>query len=484
MSRRLALLLASLVIIIIVSVTLWFGTPRLEEVSPADQAVDVAPETSLRLSFSRRMQAESVQERLSISPRVDGSFNWEGNELVFTPDSPWQAGQSVQVSLPSGARAAGLLPLAIQADNRWEFTVRQPRLAFLFPSDGAANIYLLEPGVGDRTGEVPPPLLQITDNPSGILDFDVEASGEAIYYSARVGQGGSAIYRLALTTPESAPIAILDCPQALCTSPRISPNSDFLAYERTAYPGANEPDYPRVWLLPLSVQKSAAGEPAETPVVVTQAPYPVDDTQNQTLLPHWSPQGLVTYYDSSQKAFIALDPGSGQRDVFPNQTGEPGSWNPDGQMYVVPEILDNTVINPAPDPANFPAVSSHLIRFNRLDGSSQDLTGAEDLEDASPAYSPDGGLLAFARKYLDVTRWTPGRQLWLMGADGQDPHPVSNDPYFNHFNFAWDPEGTRIAYVRFNQTVPTDPPVIWLLDLESGQTSQLVIGGYSPKWIP
>jgi len=91
MSRRLALLLASLVIIIIVSVTLWVGTPRLEEVSPADQAVDVAPETSLRLSFSRRMQAESVQERLSISPRVGGSFSWEGNELVFTPDTAWQA---------------------------------------------------------------------------------------------------------------------------------------------------------------------------------------------------------------------------------------------------------------------------------------------------------------------------------------------------------------------------------------------------------
>ena len=86
MSRRLALLLASLVIIIIVSVTLWFGTPRLEEVSPADQAVGVAPETSLRLSFSRRMQVESVQERLSISlalvaPLAGKAMNWSSPRI-------------------------------------------------------------------------------------------------------------------------------------------------------------------------------------------------------------------------------------------------------------------------------------------------------------------------------------------------------------------------------------------------------------------
>ena len=480
MSRRLALLLAGVIIISALSAILWLGMPRLEEVSPPDQAIDVPAGSSLRLSFSRRMQAESVIERLSMDPPRAGSFTWQDNDLIFTPDQPWETGQAVQVRLAGGSRAAGLLALPIRQESSWTFTIRRTRLAFLFPSDGAANIYLIDPDSGEGT----PPLLLLTDSPSGVLDYDVDARGEAIYYSARVGQGGSAIYRQEMSVPESAPISILDCPRALCTAVRISPSNDFLAYERTAFPGTEGPDYPRVWLLPLTVQNPPTDEPGTAAVVTVEAPFPVDDNQHQSLQPHWSPQGILTYYDSSQKAFIALDLHSEQRSEFPNQTGLPGSWSPDGQAYVVAEILENVLINPTPDTANFPAVSSHLIRFNLLDDSTQDLTGAENLEDASPAHSPDGSKLAFARKYLTVSQWTPGRQLWLMRADGQDAHPLSNEPYFNHFNFAWDPAGTRIAYVRFNQTVPTDPPEIWLLDLASGETLQLVVGGYAPQWIP
>ncbi len=40
----------------------------------------------------------------------------------------------------------------------------------------------------------------------------------------------------------------------------------------------------------------------------------------------------------------------------------------------------------------------------------RNLSGEDQVEDYSPAVSPDGTQLAFARDYFDA-RWTPGRQL-------------------------------------------------------------------------
>ena len=464
MNARWIILIAVLVLLAAAAAIFWLGTPRLEEVSPVDQAADVPAGTAIRLRFSRPMQVDSVVDRLTLSPFRTGQVSTDGNEIVFTPDSAWQAGETVTISLESGARAAGLFQLPLPGEQSWSFTTRRPRLAYLYPFDRAANIYQLDPASGETR--------QLTDNPAGVIDFDIDSQGETLIYSAYIGDSGSAIYSLDLTTPDATPLSILECPQALCTAPRVAPGNDFLAYERTAFPGKDAADYPQVWLLPTSNQQ-------ENP----QEPTLVGDALHQTLEPHWSPGGLLTYYDSTQEAFVLLDPRSGERREIANQTGLPGSWNPDGQAYVVPEILDNPTVDPAPDPATFPAVSSHLLRFN-MDGSQQDLTIEEELEDTAPAFSPDGNWLAFARKYLTLALWTPGRQIWLMRPDGTEARQVTNTPDTNHYNLAWSPDGSQIAYSRFNQNAPTDPPEIWLVDPASGEEAQLVIGGYAPRWIP
>jgi len=97
-------------------------------------------------------------------------------------------------------------------------------------------------------------------------------------------------------------------------------------------------------------------------------------------------------------------------------------------------------------------------------------------------------MLAFARRYLDIARWTPGRQIWLLpilsdGAPGQ-AFSLTDDPYFTHYDLAWSPESDRLAFVRFNQTTLNDPPEIWMVDLETFQENRLVVGGFSPQWIP
>lgn len=488
MRDRLRILLLIAILLCLVAILIYLlGTPRLLAVAPPGGAAAVSPGASLALTFSRPMQAATVTERLNILPSVTGSYAWEGNRLVFTPSHPWPAGETIQVSLAAGGRAAGWLALPLRREASWSFTIRQPRLVYLYPADGAANIYALEPLSGAN--------FPMTNHPGGVQDFQVDFSGTVIYYSVRNGGSGSDIYRLNLPASKSAatPEApdqpaveatpsqelelILSCSRALCRSPAVSPDGRYMAYEHIALPGSDEPNYPQVRLLSLHAQSFPVTD--SSPDLVLAA-----DPLHQTLQPVWSSQGILALYDTNAAAYIFLDPQGGERARLPNKTGQSGAWSPDGRYFLAAEIffLDE---NFSKELTNLePMADSRLLLFDWQQDTIQDLTPEETMEDASPAFSPDGEYLAFARKYLDITRWTPGRQLWLERFGSLEEHPLTDEPLYNHFEFTWSPDGDRLAYVRFNQSVLTEPPEIWLIDPATKQTKQLVIGGYSPQWIP
>ncbi|MBN1149149.1 MAG: PD40 domain-containing protein [Anaerolineales bacterium] len=458
----------------------WWSIPRLLAVSPPDGASALPAGSGFSLSFSRPMQAGSVAERLEIQPDVEGILAWEQNTLTFTPAQPWPAGTSVQVRLAAGSRASGLLALPIPKETSWSFTIRLPRLAYLYPAQGPANIYILNPLSGEST--------PLTNSPSGVQDFQVNAKGSAIYYSARSGAGGSNIYRLLLSGDQlhpqkgeneaqaeaPSPELILPCPEALCRSLAVSPDEQYLAYEHTALPGSDQPNYPQVRMISLAPENLPATESSSTLALPS----------HQTLQPSWSPDGYLTFYDTNTAAFIIMDAGAGERARLPNQTGQPGAWHPNGRFYLAAEIffLDENISDTLTDLE--PLANSHLLLFDWQSGAMQDLTPGENMEDTAPAFSPDGEYLAFARKFLDIQNWTPGRQLWLLHLGDSQARPLTDDPLYNHFELAWSPAGDRLAYVRFNQGALTEPPEIWLIDPFNGQATQLVLGGYAPQWMP
>jgi hypothetical protein len=41
-----------------------------------------------------------------------------------------------------------------------------------------------------------------------------------------------------------------------------------------------------------------------------------------------------------------------------------------------------------------------------------------------------------------------------------------------------------IAYARFNQAKLSELPELWMINADGSNPIQLVIGGYSPTWIP
>ena len=332
------------------------------------------------------------------------------------------------------------------------------RLVYLWPADGPADLYALEP----LSGEV----LRLTEA-AEVLDYSVSPDGLFIYYSASNAQGGSDLHRLDLLhgsdqpggLPE--PEIVLRCVDA-CRNPQRSPDGRWVAYEHLEATPTGGLAGVQVWLLnPATLEIRLAGDPTRR-------------SQN----PQWSSGGLLAFYDLDGKSYVVYNPDTLQTVRLANQTGEPGCWLADGSAYIAAEIyyvnLEGTE----------PVGSSHLLRYPPQGSRPTDLSQGDDIEDTAVACSPDGLTLAFARKYLDPNRWTPGRQLWLVSSDGSQPRTLTDEPMYNHYDIAWSPDGRRLAYLRFNQAALTEPPELWMINVDGSAPLQLVIGGYAPQWIP
>ena len=346
--------------------------------------------------------------------------------------------------------------LPLLSDQQWSFSISPPLLVYLWPSDGPADLYTI-----DLVENI---AAQLTDQPNGILAYDISADGVQIYYSSRLNTQNSAIFRLDRIDGEIA--QILNCNNVLCNFPRLSPDGQYLAYTRAPSNPGSEPFPQQVWLLPI-----VDGEPQdESQASITSDPV------HQAGAPFWSLTGLLTFHDWDAQHFVVLDPQTDEHVFFPNETGEPGTWSPDGNNYVVAEV-DFW----GSGPLDF---SSHLWRFEYPSAKNTNLSVDLALEDVTPAYSPDGHQIAFGRKYLDNERWNPGSQLWLIDADGGNPRQITDNPDYNHADFAWHPNGQYLSFVRHKQTNLSEPPEIWIMPADGSDALRLVIDGYIPQWIP
>jgi Tol biopolymer transport system component len=436
----------------------WNSKPKLIETYPQAGAVNIPSTAPIRLVFSHAMEQESVSARLKIDPVIEGSFIWDKNTLTFTPDQPWPGGQKVNMQLEAGARSASWISIPM-GQQSWSFTTGVEELAYLWPSYGKADIYALN----TVTGEI----RQYTFG-MGVLDYSVNSDGMMIYFSASNFQGGADLYRIDRTrlvgAPENSNIAekLLDCGTTQCRSPDVSFDDRTLAYEYILPSPSGDAGPAQIWLLNMEPMNATA----------------VGQETHETVQPSWSTTGLLAYYDRTSNGYEMINLVTQVRVQVPNQTGQPGVWSPGGEFYLAPEIsylqaAGGTEIG-----------ISHLIRYNIQSNTIEDISGEKKVEDVEAKYSPDGSMIAFARKFLDAKNWSFGRQIWIMNADGSDPHPITKEADYNHYDLAWSRDGRMLAYVRFNQAKLSDSPELWMVNVDGSNPVQLVIGGYSPVWMP
>ena len=165
---------------------------------------------------------------------------------------------------------------------------------------------------------------------------------------------------------------------------------------------------------------------------------------------------------------------------------------PDGEYFVVTEyevlsIVIEKDVDLSPDEdfqlREVYVTSAQLMAYELTSGKLINLSGDELVEDDDPVFSPDGNWLVFSRRMLDEATIAPGRQLWLMSADGSQQRQITDEPEYKYMDFAWSPDGVQVAAVRASNVDHSEPTEIWIFDLENDTEQEIVIGGYRPKWI-
>jgi Tol biopolymer transport system component len=448
----------------------FLAAPRVVDFTPSDEQPHIPVNSPIRIRFNTLMDRNSVESRLTIQPEVQGTGSWEGNTLTFKPRSTWPQGETVTVGLEAGARSVAFLP--ILSNQSWSFSVDNPNLLFISAGDGVANLNIYDI---DR-GEINP----LTRSENGVLDYSMTFNRTKLVYDQRAGENETEIRALELATGEDE--LILTCQQEhSCRQATLSPDETFLAYVQ--YPHqeklASDPVLGpgQVWLLPI---KSA------------QAPYRLSDAGHDSDAPLWSASNQLAFYDATTMSIeiLQIDPNGNSAPVHsvPNELELLGSWSPDGRYLAFSKLIfpEEGSGEPGSVEGESSSFFSHIYRLDTLTGNVIDLTSAKLglVEDALPVYSPDGGWIAFSRKYLDNDRWDLGRQLWLMDSNGQGQRALSDASIYAHSNFAWDPNGDLLASMRLNQSDPTQAVEIWLFDIERGRSERLLESGVMPDWVP
>ncbi len=435
----------------------WNTRPQLIKTYPAAGEASAPATSVVRLEFSRKMAEQSVLTRLKIAPSIPGNFNWEGNSLVFTPEQIWPAGEAITITLEAGGRSSSWLSFPMGSQT-WSFKVGEVMLAYLWPADQPADIYALTPSTGKIT--------RYTKD-MGVLDFSASRDGLWLYFSASNAEGGADIFKIDRTKVGSEgesyqPQIVLECKSSQCRNPVISADQQYLAYEYLQPDPTGGSGPAQIWVLNLATKEASA----------------VGPEVHETIQPGWSSKGMLAYYDVTAGGYEFISLGSQEKSFVSNQTGQPGDWNPQGEVYLAPEVSYYQA------PENTERGISNLFAYTLPSGTSVDLSKQMVVEDAEGVYSPDGRQIVFARKFLDATRWSLGRQLWMMNADGSNAHPITDEADYNHYDITWSRDGNRLAYVRFDESRVFNPPELWMINVDGSDPIQLVIGGYGPIWIP
>jgi hypothetical protein len=199
--------------------------------------------------------------------------------------------------------------------------------------------------------------------------------------------------------------------------------------------------------------------------------------------PVWAPNGWLSYFDADRQA-VVVDDLAGGTTLVPNANGADWVWLPDGTGLIFPEITpDTTTSAAAATNLDSLRIFSQLMLVTVKTNNRLNLSGPEQVEDYSPAVSPDGAQLAFARNYFDA-RWTPGRQMWILNLKDAALRQLTQSSNYGVSSIHWSSDGARLVYMRFHETTPSDPPEIWSINPDGSGAQLLAAGGYLPQWLP
>ncbi len=428
---------------------------QLSQVAPLGEAHSTSP---ISIRFSEAMDHDSTTAHFHTEPALQGTFSWSGASMTFHPSEALEPGKSYTVFVEPGAHSES--GRALLSEYRYSFTVREPRVAYLYPANSTPqNIWIVDPADPDHP-------TQITHSPTGIQDFSVSPDGTQIAFTENnTIMQTSDIKRIDLTT--GALEQLTNCQNSVCSAPVWRPDGKMIAYERVE----NDPQFgtspPRIWLIDLS------SSPATTQPLFKE---------NQILgyEAQWSADGSrIAEMDRGSASIVVYDFKSGKIAAIGSTAGTSGTLSPDGKTLIYPDLV--------PDSSGTGALVNKLRIVNVDTGTFDTLTDPDASDnDQRALWNPDGKTVAVARQSPSAR----GAQIVLVDMDTKETRPITDDPHYANLLFWWDPTGTELVAQRFpvldanNEVNPNGLPEIWTLNVASGEKTNLVSNGFLPRWVP
>ncbi len=427
------------------------------------KAAQVAPlgaahsTSAISIHFSEAMNHDSAAAHFHIQPASPGAITWSGATLTFRAATALQPGASYSVYVEPGALSES--GRALLSEYRYSFTVQTPRVAYLYPADGAPqNIWIVDPADPDHPK-------QVTNSPTGIQDFGVSPDGTTIAFTEINSVLQTSDLKL-IDLDTGALTQLTNCQSALCSAPIWRPDGKVIAYERIENDAQFGSSPPRIWLLDLT-NTPASTRPLfqENQILGYQAQWSADSNR-------------IALVDRGSAAILIYDFTTNKIVSIASQSGTSGTLSPDGKTLIYPDI----VFDPNGGARN-------TLRSAVIDtGEFATLTDPSDpIDDQRAQWSPDGIELAVARQDVRVAH---GAQIVLIDMKTNETKLLTTDPRYSNIFFWWDPTGTEIVAQRFPeldenmQSNPTGRPEIWTFDLASGAQKKVATNGYLPQWVP
>ena len=125
-----------------------------------------------------------------------------------------------------------------------------------------------------------------------------------------------------------------------------------------------------------------------------------------------------------------------------SQGGRAFDWSPDSR-----KIAYTTQPSPRVDDW----VKSDLALLDLDTGKSRVIASTEAAE-SQPRFSPDGSQIAFLSSSIPP-RWAHASQVWVMDADGTNPHPLALTPDEKPLLVGWNHSGTGVIVSEVDRTI-------------------------------
>ncbi len=398
------------------------------------------------IEFAQDMDRASVESAFSLEPSIQGKFSWQEKQLWFAPEAPFARGITYMAKLKSGA--VGAQGQKLKRDFVWQFSIRDPLVIYLTPSNGG-ELWSVAPG-GD-----PKPL---TNTGGRIYDFAVAPTGEQIAYTVVNESDGVDVWLM--NRDGTAQHRAVDCAADRCTTPAWSPDGNRVAYSRAnagIAPGAPHGP-PRVWILDIDAGQNSAL---------------YQDSQLLGYGPSWSPDGgRIAAWDGIAGGIRVYDFQTQEVIMLPSQMGLVGAWSPDGQTM----LYNNLSIV-----AEQPVAKLYQANLQTKEVKVALESNQAVVDYSVPVWSPDGRWIAVG---LKASTGGMGSQLWIMRPDGGESRPIATEPQYTYGAYRWDPWSQAILFQRFELGAPFAKPEILLWSFISNTTQPIAQDASLPAWLP